>query len=226
MDTVKRRKLTFNEDTCCFCQKRFINNKTVLDPTKSKSLFSASRKRTDEVSINITTYEERILSGEVKLCYHKACRSKHTQLFYNKETKDDSLSENDESSATFTRSHIKTEFSWKKNCFICGDNCSSKHRKTWSKIEGTISETSKLYSKLLEISELKDNKELHTRLLSLKGDLVAVEARYHRNKGCLASYIRDRNIRAAQVLPKKGHLEEAGAILKNQLKSVCLKCHM
>ena len=89
-----------------------------------------------------------------------------------------------------------------------------------SKIEGTVSETSKLYSKLREISELKDDKELHTRLLSSKGDLVAVEARYHRNKCSLASNIGDRNIRADKVLPKKGHLEEAGAILKDQLEKI------
>ena len=60
MDNAKRWKLTFNEDTCCFCKKRSNENKTVLDPTKSQSLFSASQKRTDDVSVNYAANENKM----------------------------------------------------------------------------------------------------------------------------------------------------------------------
>ena len=220
MDNAKRRKLSFNEDSCCFCQKSFKKNKTILDTSKSQSLFAACRKRNDEISVNIVASEERILSGEVKLCYHKSCRSKFIHPFYNKGTEEDSLSEKPESLSSFTRSQVQSNgFTWKENCFICGDSKSSiKYRKAWSKVEGTINETSRLYAKLLEISELKGDNELHSRLLSSKGDLVAVEARYHRNKGCLSKYIADRNIRAVQVSPKKNQSTDACVILKGQIK--------
>ena len=152
-------------------------------------------------------------------CYHKSCRSKFIHPFYNKGTEDDSLSEKPESLSSFTRSQVQSNgFTWKENCFICGDSCSIKHRKAWSKVEGTINETSRLYAKLLEISELKGDNELHSRLLSSKGDLVAVEARYHRNKGRLSKYIADRNIRAVKVSPKKNQSKDACVILKGQIK--------
>lgn len=82
-------------------------------------------------------------------------------------------------------------------CFICGENCSIKHRNKWSRIEGSIDETSKLYIKLLHRSAAVDDHALHSRLLSCKGDLVAVEARYHRKKGCLANYLSDRHTKLA-----------------------------
>ena len=218
MKTSKRRKLTFNEHVCCFCQKKFGNNKTVLDPSKSNLLFTKSKERTDEVSVNITANEENIISGVLKLCYHKSCRSKYLHPFYNEKINEDLL-ENVENGAKFTRAQVQTEFDWRTNCFICGNKCSRNHRGTWSRIERSINETSKLYSKLLEQSSLRGNNELHARLLSSNGDLVAVEARFHRNpKGCLAHYVSERNINTFRSLPEESKLEKAGTILKAELK--------
>ena len=218
METSKRRKLTFSEETCCFCLKDFKKTKmTVLDPNKSQTLLAVSKERADEISMNIIANKEKILSGALKLCYHKVCRSKYLHPFYNKTT-ENGLCENNEISSTFTRSQIKVEFDWKTKCFICGEKCSAKHRKTWSKVEGSINETSKLYSKLLDLSALKGDTELHTRLLSSKGDLVAVEARYHRDKSCLATYIAERNNNTFKTLPEQSKLEKSVAILKEEFK--------
>jgi len=46
-----------------------------------------------------------------------------------------------------------------------------------------------IYSKVLEAAVIKDDTELLDRLRSVpNGDLVALEARYHRKKGCLTKY--------------------------------------
>lgn len=122
--------------------------------------------------------------------YHKACRSKFVHPFYTNKKSENSV--HDVTSCKPTRSQLKSDtFVWKEMCFICGEKCSTKHRNKWSKIEGSIDENSKLYSKLLSVSAAKRDHALHARLLSSKGDLVAVEARYHRKKGCLATYLSD-----------------------------------
>ena len=69
---------------------------------------------------------------------------------------------------------------------------------------GTIDSNSKLYSQVLKAAEIRNDNDVIARLLSSNADIVAVEARYHRQpKSCLSKYISERNI-------KKCYLQESG----------------
>lgn len=184
----KKRKLTFTENTCCFCQKKIKQNKVTLKPSKLDSLLSVCLTKNDEISTNILGNQDKIRNGELQIVYHKTCRTKFVHPFYNSKTEEDDNPRSTPSKLTRSQSKPK-EFDWKEMCFICGEKCSSKHRNKWSKVEGSIDENSKLYSKLLKVSAEKGDQILHSRLLSSNGDLVAVEARYHRKKHCLATYL-------------------------------------
>ena len=61
----KKRKLYFNEQTCCFCKKNFNQNKVTLNPAKCDSLLNACKNKTDEISTNIVSIEEKIRSGHL-----------------------------------------------------------------------------------------------------------------------------------------------------------------
>ena len=189
---AKRRKITtFSEDTCCFCKKTFNHNKVILDPSKCDFLFAGCKDKSTDIALKLVANEDSIRNGEIRVVYHKACRSKFLHPFYKTENVVvNKTNEQHADSNKLTRSQLKcAKFNWKDNCFICGEKCSIKHRGKWSKIEGSIDETSRLYLKLLNMSSQNGNDVLHSRLLSSHGDLVAVEARYHRKKGCLAKYL-------------------------------------
>ena len=58
---------------------------------------------------------------------------------------------------------------------------------------------SSIYDRILETAEIRNDINMITRLRGVVNrDLVAVEARYHRKKNCVSSYINTRNIAAKQ----------------------------
>ena len=62
---------------------------------------------------------------------------------------------------------------------------------------GVDAESPNIYSSVLVAARQKKYQVMITRLLGIgNSDLVAVEARYHRSKGCLISYTNPRNITA------------------------------
>ena len=63
-------------------------------------------------------------------------------------------------------------------------------------VQTAINRRSQLYLQVLEAGQIRDDKNVVSRLLSANGDLVAVEARYHRTEGCLARCIAERNIKS------------------------------
>jgi len=77
-----------------------------------------------------------------------------------------------------------------------------------------------MISQLLDISLSKDHTELHKRLLSCSGDLVAVEARYHRGskKNCLSRYLLGANQTPENIKDNK-NLEKVCLLLKNELQN-------
>jgi hypothetical protein len=88
-----------------------------------------------------------------------------------------------------TRSATPT-FDWKSNCFICGEYCNPKTRSKWSLVETAISSNSPVYSTVMAAAEQCQDLIMLNRLHSVpNGDLVAVEARYHRKKNCLPKYV-------------------------------------
>ncbi|XP_053400818.1 uncharacterized protein LOC128557464 [Mercenaria mercenaria] len=221
----KKRKLTFSSDYCCFCQKQFISTgKQTLNPLKFDTLLSICKEQNNEISQNIVANEDNIRNGDVKLSYHKNCRTKFIYLkpFNSKPDVENGASTSNSDLATppkYTRSQ-SDQFSWKENCFICGCKCSTKHRSKWSMVEGSIDENSKMYSQLLNISSSKNDMNLHSRLLSCKGDLVSVEARYHRgskNKNCLSKYLLNLPSPNTDKVLDQSILEKVCTQLKNEL---------
>ena len=200
--TIKKRRLSLNTERCCFCLKSFLveETPTTLDLKKAQSLITVCKDRQDETAKYILANEVKICSGEQQLCYHKSCRSKYMHPFYrdSAETKPEE-SDNDKDASQYTRSRATHQmFNWRECCFICGTKCNPKKRGTWSRVMGTIDSNSKLYSQVLKAAEIRNDNDVIARLLSSNADLVAVEARYHRQpKSCLSKYISERNIKSA-----------------------------
>ena len=89
-------------------------------------------------------------------------------------------------------------FDWREDCFICAEKCSPKHRSTWSIVEHPTANkpgSDTMYQKMILAAEKRADFGMLDRLYGVvDGDLAAVEARYHRNKGCYTHYISDRHI--------------------------------
>lgn len=188
---VKKIRVSLHAEKCCFCLKSFHPEEMPisLDLKKVDSLISVFKELSNEVKIR---------NGDLLLRYRKSCRSKYMHPFYrdsNTETKPEET-EFDGDSFQFTRSKASQNFNWKENCFICGEKCNPKNRSTWSMVQTAINRKLQLYLQVLEAAQIRDDKNVISRLLSANGDLVAVEARYHRTKGCLAKYISERNIKS------------------------------
>ena len=216
----KKPKLDeFDINRCIFCSGPF--SKTAAgkiqavspDLTKLDSLFSACRARNDTLGEKLLMQEEKIRDGNITFRYHRNCRSTyvsplHVQRAQQKSAactlgnkgndSGDVSSGGTESSLTRSKCSMSS-FEWKEKCFICGERCSPKHRGTWSMVESAIDDKSKnMYTKLLEVAELREDEEMLLRLRGVPhGDLVAIEARYHRKKGCYTRYVSYRNISAS-----------------------------
>jgi hypothetical protein len=102
-----------------------------------------------------------------------------------------------ERSARSSTRSTSIEFDWKSHCFICGEKCSSirdlnseRQDRNWSMVESAIgTDDNSIYTKVLKEAEAIGDSVLIKRLTSVpNGDLVALEARYHRKKGCLTKF--------------------------------------
>ncbi|KAH3697270.1 hypothetical protein DPMN_084762 [Dreissena polymorpha] len=86
-------------------------------------------------------------------------------------------------------------FDWNTQCFICGENCnpnrdnsSRGYSRSSSLVEtvDSVDPANSINKKLLEIPLQTNDTTIINRLTTVaNGDLVAVNARYHRQKGCL-----------------------------------------
>ena len=98
---------------------------------------------------------------------------------------------------SFTRSQkVTSDFQWKTHCFICNLQCRKNHKfsgsRSWSHVKTLAEQKGELsmYNQVLQAAESLDDREMITRLRSVPhGDLVAVEARYHRGKNCFKNYL-------------------------------------
>ncbi|KAH3834580.1 hypothetical protein DPMN_107910 [Dreissena polymorpha] len=111
----KRRKLAFSPNSCCFCNKTFQGNRTILNPKKFNSLLTINKTRSDEFSVNIFAYESEISDGEITVSYHKACRAKLMHPFYSsasEKVKEGTPPHVEETPNKFTRSKKDDIFNW------------------------------------------------------------------------------------------------------------------
>lgn len=214
---------TIDIDKCLFCTKSFSSKEQPVTPVlnKLRSLFSACRQRNDSVSQKLLAHESDIISGTVVFRYHRQCRSTYVSQHHIRraiKTVDNSdvvLDDGGNSSSgngdgasggcanRFTRSKASVvKFDWKSRCFICSDPCSSKHRLSWSMVESSVKddpEHPNMYTRVLQAAKAKQDDDMITRLQGVpNGDLVAIEARYHRQKSCYINYVSGRSITASK----------------------------
>ncbi|XP_053373036.1 uncharacterized protein LOC123541526 [Mercenaria mercenaria] len=218
----KKRKISLTQHSCCFCFEQFGDIKpTSLDIKGLETLLEVCRERTnDETSSYLLDNEHEIRNGNIVVKYHKSCRSAFLRpLYQNKLQKSDKDCCIQSSSETFTRSKdCKQSFDWKQCCFICGEKCLQKKRSTWSLVESATNTSSSMYSKVLEVAQSKNDQSLLKRLISVNGDLVAAEARYHRKKGCLVRYLKKTIEKQVGTSTEKENLDTVTLQLIDTLK--------
>lgn len=204
----------FDLSLCIFCNEPFSDSSPASTPIESKlkTLFEACRLRNDNIAQKLLPQENAIVMGHVSFRYHRNCRSTYTSKHHIKRihTKNvSSASYNDggglvdstASSSCFSRTRSQSpfqEFNWKTKCFICGGSCFQAKRISWCMVETAVDsdpDSPNLYTKVLKAADKRDDQALLTRLQGVvNGDLVAVEARYH--KKC-STYYNPRNITAS-----------------------------
>ncbi|WAR13567.1 hypothetical protein MAR_027747 [Mya arenaria] len=194
----------FNIKKCIFCLKGFsTSNPCVRNPNLSKldTLFQSCKARADYIGSQILANQEFIKDGSLPLRYHRNCRATYQSLYHQ--------------SFSSTRRSASNAFDWKSQCFICGEKCDTirdpsnkRPGRSWSMVETSIdSSHNSTYSKVLKAAEIKNDTSLINRLRSVSnGDLVALEARYHRKKGCLTKYY-DTNLKTDQINSNVAHLD-------------------
>ena len=193
--------IDFNKDVCAFCFGLFDEKHPAVTPdtTKLDAVFDAPQSRMDQTGQKLIQCKDAIISGSVKIKYHRNCRATYTSRYhinrYNEQRNKDqqtvpesSESRDDlpEQSRWFTRSVTPT-FDWKTNCFICDKPCYSNKRYEWSMVRTAVDHQTP--STILTGAQQRQDMEMLLRLQGVpNGDLVAVEARYHRKKACVAKY--------------------------------------
>jgi len=213
-ESTTRKSAIGDIEKCIFCGEKFTSSKKASCPDllRMDSLFEACSKREDNISLEILRNKDMILSGHIEIRYHRNCRATfasthHLTRMEKKKRKDSDadevIDESVQDQFLKTRAHFisSSTFSWKKNCFICGKGCHEKRNLEWSMVESAIDSSSpNIYTRVLNAAIERQDNEIQLRLRGIpNGDLVAVEARYHRKPGCLATYLNARNIGATKT---------------------------
>jgi hypothetical protein len=103
---------------------------------------------------------------------------------------DNRETENSDAARGCFRRSQQDDFDWLSLCFICGTNCSSKHRNEWSLVASIEKGSTSMYNRILKAAEQYQDHAMLARLYGVpNGDLVAYDARYHRTKNCLSKYL-------------------------------------
>ena len=182
--TSKRARLTgnlfgpFELDECVFCDDPLGDEAVKPDVKKLDNLFNACEILKDNVGLLLLQHQSEIVSQDISFRYHRVCRRKYI---------DRSVQE-DECVRPKTRPK-RDKFDWKTKCFVCSGKCSKKHRSTWSMVEAGVNEQKTMYRNLYDRAIEINDSEMLARLSEVpNGDLVAIEARYHR-KACYVNYL-------------------------------------
>ena len=172
----------------------------------------------NKVAHELLSHQQDILDGITSFRFHRSCRASfgskdHINRDLEKRKAEESAEgesvsgmyslgggacsvgggDGSESSVSkcFTRSSLSfPTFNWKDNCFVCGKKCHPCHKRYWSLVESSIGTSAQnIYVKMFDAATRKGDQEMLARLSGAPGgDLVAVEARYHRHKACYVNY--------------------------------------
>ena len=231
----KKRKIeTLTADVCCLCLGAFTEENPPVTPnaTKLESLFKACKSRLDEVGLRLLQQRTEIYDGVLRIQYHRNCRSSYTSPHHIKraevqnsveqvlplsERKEDSNIREALCSNTSTSKQI---FDWNTHCFICGCVCFPRKKGSMSLVGKSNCDNQSMYSSVLEEAEKRQDNEVVSRLKSItEGDLNAVNARYHRKKGCLAKYLVSENRRLREMqTDASGIATSAISLLKEEFE--------
>ena len=201
----KKRRDVFDINICVFCSKPFSckNPASIPDLSKFKSLFRACQKRQDNNGSKLLASQSDLSPGIVQIRCHKNCCSTYRSKVHIKRLEDRWCEPGSSGSANSDSASAEIgPFDWKTSCFICGEKCNPKNRYSWSLVEVVMDKaqgSQAIYTRVMKAAEQRKDHEMLTRLYGVAlGDLVAVEARYHRHKGCYSHYISEKHISAQQ----------------------------
>lgn len=187
---------------CIICDKRLDveadRRNIVLQPKLEglQTLLAASEKRKDSFYAKIFSIRDDILSGEIKIAFHRTCRASYTSEQNLKFVKTESpkpsssaASEEAQGSRRLSRAETST-FDISRDCFVC-DKVYKKGEKLTPITTGTGESTRQ---HMLRAAEQRHDHRMRARMLFYT-ELFASDAKYHRT--CYTHYISERNIRAA-----------------------------
>ena len=200
-----RKTETLNANVCCLCFGAFTEDNSPVTPNETKldSLFKACTSRQDEIGLKLLEERKYIDDGVLSIKYHRHCRSSYTSTDHIKRAEAQNsveqglpLSErkqnnfNIKETSGINASTPKQIFDWNTHCFICGGVCYPRQKGSMSLVGKNNHDNLSIYSNVLEEAEKRQDSLVISRLKSIpEGDLTAVNARYHRKKGCLATYL-------------------------------------
>ena len=234
-ETGPEEESYFDVRLCVICSHPFDEKNPAVSPdnTKLGSLFGACEATQDATGQKLLRHKNEILDGSSSIRYHRNRRATYTSSYHIKRATESvriktATSQSSDSSdvgmaTCFTRSKSMTPtFNWKSDCFIYSEPCNPKRRNEWSMVRSSIdSKSQNLYTCILEAAKQKQDTEIITRLQGVpNGDLVAVEARYHRAKNCIPKYTDPRRV---AVTVKQAKLSDsylaAAYLLKDEFQN-------
>ena len=196
------KKRRTQDNLCILCKKRLNvgsdRRNVVLQPKREglQTLLDASERRRDNVYDAIFPVREDILSGEIKIAFHKNCRASYTSQQNLNSVKNESpqpststVSEEAPGSRRLSRAETSA-FNIRRDCFVCGKVY--KRGEKLTPITTGTGESTRQH--MLSAAEERQDQDMRARML-FHTELFADDAKYHRK--CYTHYISDRNIKAA-----------------------------
>jgi len=174
---------------CIICLKKLTGD-VVKNPSPRglQTLIDACEIWNDDTANGILPIEDKILSGEYPVSFHKTCRGTYTSKFNlkyaeKKKAEDITDKEAEERSSSsdpvpvrLTRGQsASSQFNIRSSCFVCGSSSFRKEKLTPVTF-GTGESTRK---KVLKAAEDTNNDVVFQRMVA-HPDLFAYDAKYHR----------------------------------------------
>ncbi|CAG9759446.1 unnamed protein product [Ceutorhynchus assimilis] len=150
-----------------------------------ETIIKISEKRQDGFSKLILLEKDHILSGKIKVKYHKACRQSYTSV---QNVRTQNIEEQDEHFKLSSRSS-QEGFNIRIMCLICNRTGKKGKQRLTSVQTGTGKST---FNKVMEAAKKRDDIDMISKL-SCYEDLFAYDAKYHN-----CEYIASRSIKATQ----------------------------
>ena len=168
----KRTRLE-EQDLCAICDKPFSKNNPAVyqNPSRLQTLVQACKDRNDDVGKKLLSKDILIMKGSIEIKYHRSCRSsycssEHVLRLSEKHNVQSMLKDVYQEYQTLSAIHVTrssvSELNWNENCFICGEKCHEKLRKSnsnrnWSTVQTVIDNKGEnIFNKVLGAAKKKE----------------------------------------------------------------------